>query len=172
MKADKGNCFVVLDRSDYDEKMQKLLDHKDTYEKVSKSPFKRIERELNQQLQKLKRERKLDERAYKKLHSTNAIPPAIRGSVKHHKPNNPPRPIITCRDTALYNTSRYLSDILSPLQNNNGFCVNNSTEFTEKLHGTKTDEYEIMVSFDVISLFTAIPVDRVVNLFATNLTKT
>ena len=38
--------------------------------------------------------------------------------------------------------------------------LNNSTEFTEKLHGTKIDEDEIMVSFDVISLFTAIPVDR------------
>ena len=46
MKADKGNCFVVKDRRDYDEKMQKLLDDNDTYEKVSKSLFKRIEREL------------------------------------------------------------------------------------------------------------------------------
>ena len=160
MKADKGNCFVVMDRSDCDEKMQKLLDDNDTYEEVSESSFKIIERESNQQLQKLKRERKLDERTYKTLHSTDAIPPAIRGSVKHHKPNNPLRPIITCRDTALYNTSRYLSDILSPLQNDNGFCVNNSTEFTEELHGTKIDEDEMMVSFDVISLFTAIPVDR------------
>ena len=77
--------------------MQKLLDDNDTYEKVSESSFKRIERESNQQLQKLKRERKLDERTYKKLHSTDAIPPAIRGLVKHHKPNNPLRPIITCK---------------------------------------------------------------------------
>ena len=95
MKADKGNCFVVMDRSDCDEKMQKLLDDNDTYEEVSESSFKIIERESNQQLQKLKRERKLDERTYKTLHSTDAIPPAIRGSVKHHKPNNPLRPIIT-----------------------------------------------------------------------------
>ena len=46
MKADMGNCLVVMDRSDYDEKMQKLLDDNDTYEKVSKSPFKRIKREF------------------------------------------------------------------------------------------------------------------------------
>ena len=25
MKADKGNCFVVMDRSDYDSKMETLL---------------------------------------------------------------------------------------------------------------------------------------------------
>jgi hypothetical protein len=45
-KADKGNCFVVMDRNDYDKKMQDLLDNQQTYEKVSKSPFKRIESEL------------------------------------------------------------------------------------------------------------------------------
>ena len=71
-----------MDRSDYDDKMQELLNDKNTYEKVSKSPFKRIERELNQQLLQLKREQKLDEHTYKKLHSTDGIPPVIRGSVK------------------------------------------------------------------------------------------
>jgi hypothetical protein len=29
-KADKGNCFVVMDRSDYDKKMQDLLDDQKT----------------------------------------------------------------------------------------------------------------------------------------------
>jgi len=27
MKADKGNCFVVLDRTDYDDKMESRQDH-------------------------------------------------------------------------------------------------------------------------------------------------
>ena len=171
MKADKGNCFVVMDRSDYDEKMKKLLDDKDTYENVSKSPFKTIERKLNHQLQKFIREQKIDECTYKKLHSTDAIPPAIRGSVKHHKPNNPLGRIIACRDTALYNTSIYLSDILSPLQNNNGFSVSNSTQFTQKLHGPKIDKDEIIVSFYVTSLFTAIPVDRACEFIRNKLNK-
>ena len=149
-----------MDRSDYDEKMQKLFDDNDTYEKVSKSPFKRIEREFKPAATEVKTWRETRRAHTQKITSTDATLPAIWGSVKHHKPDNPLRPIITCRDTALYNSSRYLSDILSPLQNNNGFSVNNSTEFTEKLHGTKIDEDEIIVSFDVISLFTAIPVDR------------
>ena len=102
MKADKGNCFVVIDRSDYDEKMQELLDDQQTHEKLTKPPFKKIERDLNAHLLQLKHEQKLDQNTYKKLHSTDAISPAIRGSVKHHKPNNPLRPIVTCRKTALY----------------------------------------------------------------------
>ena len=40
MKADKGNCFVVADRSDYDSKMETLLNDRFTYKVVSKSPFR------------------------------------------------------------------------------------------------------------------------------------
>ena len=50
MKADKGNCFVVMDRPDYDNKMETLLNDRSTYEVVSTSPFRRIERELNAML--------------------------------------------------------------------------------------------------------------------------
>ena len=57
-KADKGNCFVMMDRSDYNKKMQDLLDDHQTYEKVSKPPFKGIERELNARLLQLKHEQK------------------------------------------------------------------------------------------------------------------
>jgi hypothetical protein len=39
-----------MDKADYDEKMQELLSDQNTYEKVAKSPFKKIERELNSQL--------------------------------------------------------------------------------------------------------------------------
>ena len=46
MKADKGNCFV-MDKSDYDTKMEALLVDRDTYHPVDKSPFSKIEKELN-----------------------------------------------------------------------------------------------------------------------------
>ncbi len=46
MKADKGNCFVVMDKADYDAKMQELLSDHNTYDKVAKVPYKKIEREL------------------------------------------------------------------------------------------------------------------------------
>ena len=57
----KGNCFVVMDKKEYDEKMQVLLADPNTYNKVTKPRFKRIERELNSHLLELKRQQKLDE---------------------------------------------------------------------------------------------------------------
>ena len=123
-----------------------------------KQAFKKIERELNARLLTLRNQGKLNERTYKKLHSTDGFPPTIRGSVKHHKPDNPLRPIVTSIGSALYHTSKFLADILSPLQNKNGLAVENSTEFVREIAGTEIAEDEVMVSFDVISLFTAIPV--------------
>ena len=49
------------DKKEYDEKMQVLLSDPNTYDKVTKPPFKRIERELNSQLLELKRQQKVEE---------------------------------------------------------------------------------------------------------------
>ena len=89
-------------------KMKALLNDEKTYKKEKKQPFKKIERELNARLLKLKKQGKLDERTYKKPHSTNGLPPTIRGSVKHHKPYNPLRPIVTSIGSALYHTQNSL----------------------------------------------------------------
>jgi len=42
MKADKGNCFVVLDRSDYVKKIYTLLGDRSTYQLTQKSPFSKF----------------------------------------------------------------------------------------------------------------------------------
>ena len=79
MKADKDNCFVVMGRSDYKETMEALLSDHLTYQLVQKSPFAKIERELNHRLLDLKKKNKIHESTYRKLRSTDAVPPAIRG---------------------------------------------------------------------------------------------
>ena len=129
MKADKGNCFVVMGNSNYDEKMESLPNDQKTYELISKPPFGKIERELNSKLLELKKQEKINENTYRYLHSTVAIPPVIRSSIKHYKANHPPRPIVKCIGSALYNKSKFLANILSPLQNKNGYSVSYSPEF-------------------------------------------
>jgi len=46
------------------------------------------------------------------------------------------------------------------LQNCNGFSVPNSSKFAEEISNVDIQDDEIMLSFDVVSLFTAIPVDK------------
>ena len=59
MKADKGNCFAVMDRETYDSKMESLLADRNTYELITRSPFGRIERDLNAILLNLKSNERL-----------------------------------------------------------------------------------------------------------------
>ena len=96
--------------------MQALLDDKKTYETVTKNPFGRVERELNSKLLSLKNEGKLDDRTYRKLHSSDGLPPTIRGSVKYHKEGYPLRPIVNCIGSALYTTPRNISQKLYSTQ--------------------------------------------------------
>ena len=78
----------------------------------------------------------------------------------HHKDGYPFNPIVTCIGSALYNTSKFLTDILAPIQNRNGFSVANSREFSNEIADVNIQDDESMVSFDVVSLFTAIPVNK------------
>ena len=160
MKADKGNCLVILDRTDYDEKMETLLSDRSTYLPVQKSPFFKVERELNHRLLDLKKQNKINESTYRKIRSTNAAPSAIRGSIKYHKSGCPLRPIVSCSGSALYNTSKFLTDILAPIQNRNGYSVLKSSQFANEVANMEISDDEVLVSFDVVSLFTAIPVKK------------
>ena len=73
--------------------------------------------------------------------------------------------------SALYNTSKFLTDILSPLQNCNGFSVPNSAKFAEEISNVDIQDDEVMLSFDVVSLFTSIPVDKACNYISNKLLK-
>ena len=75
-----------MDKMDYDTKMEALLGDRDTYRPVDKSPFAKIEKDLNNRLIDLKRQNNIDDLIYRKLRSSDGSPPAIHGSIKHHKP--------------------------------------------------------------------------------------
>jgi hypothetical protein len=111
----------------------------------------------------LKKQQKIDDSTYFKLRSIDGIPPAIRGSIKYHKEGHLLRPIVTCIGSALYNTSKFLANILAAIQNRNGYSVPISQSFSSEITDINIQDDETMVSFDVVSLFTAIPVDKACN---------
>ena len=51
---------------------------------------------------------------------------------------------------ALYNTSKFLTDILTPIQNLNSYSVSNSMDFTKPVANLEIAEDEVMVSLDVV----------------------
>ena len=97
-----------------------------------------------------------DNKLYCKLRSTDATPAAFYGLPKIHKPEVPLRPITSSINCPTYQASKHLASILS-LQQRNQFTVTNSNDFARKISNCTIEPHEIMVSFDVVSLFTSIP---------------
>ena len=75
-----------------------------------------------------------------------------------HKLERPLRPITSSIGSPVYAVSKHLVSILAPLRKNS-YTVKNSAEFVHGLKQYSIADDEIMVSFDVKSLFTSIPVD-------------
>ena len=77
---------------------------------------------------------------------------------KIHKPEIPLRPIVSCISTFAYDLSAHLADILFPLTGKSDYTVTSSTYFVSTISHERMQENEVMVPFDVESLFTNVPI--------------
>ena len=89
-------------------------------------------------------------------------PPRIYGQPKIHKPEIPLRPIVSCVNTFAYDLSAHLADILSPLTGKSDYTVTNSSHFVSTISHERIQENEVLVSFDVESLLTNVPIEGAV----------
>ena len=69
------------------------------------------------------------------------------------------RPIVPFVNSPTYGVSSFLAKILSTVVGNTENTVKNSCHFAEFLRGKTLKGDQVLVSFDVVSLFTNIPVD-------------
>ncbi|XP_076049401.1 uncharacterized protein LOC143030084 [Oratosquilla oratoria] len=73
----------------------------------------------------------------------------------------PLRPITALRGSPTYNLASVLAKRLTPLIVSSTRMLKNSSEFLEKVRDIRVESYEVMVSFDVKSMFTSLPQDLV-----------
>ena len=72
------------------------------------------------------------------------------------------RPIVSFVNSPTSAISGYLARILSPVVGNTDYTVKNSCEFADFIRDKTLNACKKLVSFDVVSLFTKIPVDLAV----------
>ena len=68
------------------------------------------------------------------------------------------RPIVSYTNSPLYQLSRYIADILRPYTQLNQQHCKSSNDFSQFIRQQTIDPNEIMVPFDVESLYTNIPI--------------
>ena len=159
LKADKGNATVLLDKEDYHQKCCELL-QPPTYLPLPRNPTSRVERRVTEVLNDLKKKGALDKTLFQKLKPSLSRAPRFYGLPKIHKPGSPLRPIVSAIGSPTYNIAKFVTSIISPLMGNTSSYVKNSKHFSEMISSETVAGNELMVSFDVKSLFTNVPIEH------------
>ena len=170
-KSDKGNSVVVLNKSDYVERMHELLADTNKFRKLNIKEGKDYNFLINQELRiskvlrRLRDNGALSEAVYRHLNPTGTQPSVLYGLAKVHKAlvNNIPklRPILSAVNTPTYGLSQYLNSIMKPFTTNE-YTTRDSFSFATDIRSKDATKY--MASLDVDSLFTNIPLAETIDI--------
>ena len=113
---------------------------------------------------------KLPSSIYSKIYPTGSAPDKFYGTAKIHKLSPydtinelPLRPIVSNIGTATYHLSKYLAKLLSPFSESE-HTIKNTKHFVEKIKKEHIPNGNLLVSFDVKSLFTNVPLDETIKI--------
>ena len=87
-------------------------------------------------------------------------PARFYGRVKLHKESRPLKPVVATCGTCSYALARRLSKLLRPLVGSAGRILRNTNDLVDTMEDIHLRENEMLVSYDVKSLFTSIPVEE------------
>ena len=162
-KPDKGRGVVIMNKVDYIEKMNTVLNDRNKFMKIDIDPKAKtikLEDKVNNTLKKIKLKNK---EFFEHISVSGCTPGILYGLPKIHKENTPLRPILAAYNTHTYDLAKLLVPILSKISKNE-FTVNNSYNFYEEISQLKISESSFMASFDVQSLFTNIPLLQTIDI--------
>ena len=166
-KADKSGALVIMNKSEYIEKMDSLLGDESTYKELNKNPLESVNSGFNKKVKTLL---KGNETLIKKLCVISPSLPYMYGTIKTHKTNLPARPIISSVGSASYKLAKYLVDILNPLVGTiSNANIKNNVDLINKLNSVQINSESRLVSFDVTSLFTKVPIDDLIEFLSETL---
>lgn len=168
LKADKGGCTVAMSRRDYIEKTETMLGDDSTYKILEVDPTAKLQRLLNETLKRLKNSKDISVEVGKHLTTYNSVISKLYCLPKIHKPNVPLRPIVSCVGSTTYNLAKFLANILTvSLADRTDFNVQDTFSFVNNVNGIGLPQNYVLVSFDVVSLFTNIPYTFTVDIIET-----
>lgn len=158
VSSDKGKATVIMSRHNYEKKVAELLSDTNTYKILPSNPLNKLQFKNNKFIHRLYNIKAIDKKEKFMMSTYNTTDPKIYALPKIHKPNVPFRPVTAFINTPSSPLSNMLSPILKKLCENDPYNIKNSFVFKDKITAVTVDSTEIMVSFDVVSLFTNIPV--------------
>ena len=121
------------------------------YQLLTKDPTIKIKAKTLKQLKALKYSLFIDSKLHYYLKPTDSPAPRFYGQPKIQKPAVSIRPIASYSGSQLYSLNKYTANILK-------VHAKNSTTFSNYIRNVPIEDDEIIVSFDVTSLYMNIPI--------------
>ena len=167
IRPDKGSGVVILNRCDYDNMMYEIINDKDKFQELNTDPTLKREGQLQRFLLKLKKKGVFDKNEYKKIYPTGSMIAKIYGLPKTHKLNDNNRklklrPIVSAIGSYNYHLADYLSKKLSPYIEDK-YTTKDTFSFVKELSSKRSDD-TFLISYDVTSLFTNIPLQETLDI--------
>ena len=170
-KSDKGNSVVIINRTDYLQRLQAMVDDASKFEKLNVKPGKdynfmtKEKKEVDDLLAELVDKGSLTKADREKLSPNGPNPARLYGLPKIHKSlveGLPPyRPIISQIGSPTYKIAKFLLGFVQPFTSNE-HTIKDTFHFVSILDAQ--DHRLIMASLDVESLFTNIPLDETIDI--------
>ena len=165
MPFDKGIGICVMTTDNNHKKLNDIV-QLPQFEKVlskrknEKNPILKEEERVTTVLKRLLEENKISEALYNRLKPIGSQPPRLYGLAKIHKQNVPVRPVLSMPGSVYYKIGNEVSEWLSVVTE----CkINSSTkEIADSLPTIELDENKELISFDVVSLYTNVPLKEAI----------
>ena len=160
LEADKGNATVVMDKEEYENKVQDILG-KQPFRKLSRDPTKSYEKRVNDELKRLNKEGHISQQTLSalRLQAGESRPPLFYGKVKLHKEGTPLRPIVSSIGSCTYKIAKRLAPILTQYSQQVQSYIRNTKELVEEVRSWEIKQDEVLISFDIKALYTSVPVE-------------
>lgn len=160
IQSDKGNVTTIMKRDQYNRLAQNQLDNEENYQRLSKDPSHSTQLKANNLVSELKKRGQLNAELASQLMYYKGNAAQFYGLPKIHKDNLDLRPIIASLDSPNCMLAEFIKDILTKAYNfNNEFYVKDSFDFVDFINDRVIPENFVLVSWDVISLFTNITIE-------------
>ena len=115
-ESDKGSRVVILNKNDFIDKMQAILDDPSKFVKLvpasSNDNTANIESKLQKCLLELFKEDSIPKSLYQNIHPTRSQKPRMYGLPKMHKTNVPLRPTLSMMSSSHHELSKWLANLL------------------------------------------------------------
>ena len=108
-------------------------------------------------------ETNMEEGMYRTMYPTSCTAPKFYGLPKSIKQVSL-RPIVSSRGSVTYGVAKVIAKILKPLVGNLPHHIQSTSDFVSKVREITLLPGECLMSYDVTTLFTSVPIDPAINI--------